>query len=462
MTMRMRNQRPILLLLLIVAAIVALTVCTVKAEEASPYRIVLTAPGGWTNNNIAVIKVSITDRNSQGWQRIEYRMNDSGWLDCEDQFDQNKAQITVHENGTFALRVTDPSGRTFEETARVTTIDKKAPVVTAAIHGKSLRIDVQDDLSGIGGIQVNSMLFTTVTNNVLVVELDQNMNKFEKLAIRAFDFAGNFSEPITLDNPHYEKPADPTPEPSATPTVKPTKKPSTSTVTEEPDAGTPLVSEQPTATDTSHHGLGSSLIYISDDRIPAVTAAPTAEPTAAPTPEPIIQTEYITIGPGMPYHADGNSHTLDVLYSAATNKQFITLQSKSGNTFYLVIDYDKPIDEEAEMYETYFLNLVDERDLLTLMSDEEKEEVPTPTPQIIYVTPEPTVVPAATTPPADTDKTDKPNQMTAIIALIGIIALVAGGVFVMRKSKGRSGPRADNDFDLGDDDDADETEQNQE
>ena len=48
------------------------------------------------------------------------------------------------------------------------------------------------------------------------------------------------------------------------------------------------------------------------------------------------------------------------------------------------------------MYETYFLNLVDERDLLALMSDEEKEEVPTPTPEIIYVTPEPTAVPAPT------------------------------------------------------------------
>ena len=164
----------------------------------------------------------------------------------------------------------------------------------------------------------------------------------------------------------------------------------------------------------------------------------------------------------MPYHADGNSHTLDVLYSAATNKQFITLQSKSGNTFYLVIDYDKPIDEEAEMYETYFLNLVDERDLLALMSDEEKEEVPTPTPEIIYVTPEPTAVPAATAPPVETDKTDKPNQMTAIIALIGIIALVAAGFFFMRKSKGKSGSSGDTDFDLGDDDDTDETEQNQE
>ena len=80
----------------------------------------------------------------------------------------------------------------------------------------------------------------------------------------------------------------------------------------------------------------------------------------------------------MPYLADGNGHTLDVLYSAATNKQFITMQTKSGNTFYLVIDYDKPIDEAAEMYETYFLNLVDERDLMALMSEEEK---PTATPQ---------------------------------------------------------------------------------
>ena len=447
MTMRMRNQRPILLLLLIVAAIIALTVCTVKAEEASPYRIVLTAPGGWTNNNIAVIKVSITDRNSQGWQRIEYHMNEGGWLDCEDQFDQNKAQITVHENGTFALRVTDPSGRTFEETARVTTIDKKAPVVTAAIHGKSLRIDVQDDLSGIGGIQVNSMLFTTVTNNVLVVELDQNMNKFEKLAIRAFDFAGNFSEPITLDNPHYEKPADPTPEPSVTPTVKPTKKPSASTVTEEPDAGTPLVSEQPTATDTSHHGLGSSLIYVTDEDVPAATAVP----TVAPTPEPIIEKEYITIGPGMPYLADGNSHTLDVLYSAATNKQFITLQTKSGNTFYLVIDYDKPIDEEAEMYETHFLNLVDERDLLALMTDEEKEEVPTPTPEIIYVTPEPTAAPVPTTVPVETEKDQGPDQMTAILALAAIVLLAGAGAFLFFRNKGKGTSRpSDTDFDLED------------
>ena len=462
MTLRMRNARP-LWLLVFLSVIIALTACTVRAEEANPYRIVLTAPGGWTNNNAAVIKVSITDRSNIGWQRIEYRMNSGGWLDCEDLFDQGKGEITVHDNGSFALRVTDPSGKTYEETATVTTIDLSAPVVTAVIYDQTLRIDVRDDLSGIGGVQVNSMLFTTVEGNVLEVELDQNMNKFEKLAIRAFDFAGNFSEPVTLENPHYEKPADPTPEPTATPTAKPTKKPTATAEASEPEETVRPV--QPAATESTQHGLGSSLIYITDEDIPVVpvvTATPTAEPTAAPTPEPIIQTEYITIGPGMPYLADGNSHTLDVLYSAATNKQFITLQSKSGNTFYLVIDYDKPIDEEAEMYETYFLNLVDERDLLALMSDEEKEEVPTPTPEIIYVTPEPTAVPVPTAAPTEQEKTDKPSQMTAIIALVGIAALAIIGVVVFKKNKnGGSKMMSDNDFDLRDED-ADESEQSEE
>ena len=195
--------------------------------------------------------------------------------------------------------------------------------------------------------------------------------------------------------------------------------------------------------------MGNSLIYIYDESVATVM------PTTAPTPEPIIQTEYITIGPGMPYHANGNSHTLDVLYSAATNKQFITLQSKNGNTFYLVIDYDKPIDEEAEMYETYFLNLVDERDLLALMSDEEKETLPTPTPEIIYVTPVPTAVPTQTVTPIEAEKKDKPDQMTSIVVLAAIITI--GGIctvlFLKNKGPGSKARTADNDFDMDEDDD---------
>lgn len=54
-------------------------------------------------------------------------------------------------------------------------------------------------------------------------------------------------------------------------------------------------------------------------------------------------------------------------YDKATNKQFITVQTSGGNTFYIVIDYDKPTDEDGEQYQTYFLNMVDEADLLAAM-----------------------------------------------------------------------------------------------
>ena len=81
------------------------------------------------------------------------------------------------------------------------------------------------------------------------------------------------------------------------------------------------------------------------------------EETTAPEPEP-------TIEPGEGFSEDGNLVTRDLLYDEHTNKQFITVQTSGGNTFYIVIDYDKPVDEKGEQYETYFLNMVDEADLL--------------------------------------------------------------------------------------------------
>ena len=81
------------------------------------------------------------------------------------------------------------------------------------------------------------------------------------------------------------------------------------------------------------------------------------EETQAPEPEP-------TIEPGEGFSEEGNLVTRDLLYDEHTNKQFITVQTSGGNTFYIVIDYDKPVDEEGEQYETYFLNVVDEADLL--------------------------------------------------------------------------------------------------
>ena len=81
------------------------------------------------------------------------------------------------------------------------------------------------------------------------------------------------------------------------------------------------------------------------------------EETTAPEPEP-------TIEPGEGFSEEGNLVTRDLLYDEHTNKQFITVQTSGGATFYIVIDYDKPVDEDGEQYQTYFLNTVDEADLL--------------------------------------------------------------------------------------------------
>ena len=74
-----------------------------------------------------------------------------------------------------------------------------------------------------------------------------------------------------------------------------------------------------------------------------------------------------TVDPGEGFTEDGNLVTRDLLYDKATTKQFITVQTSGGNTFYIIIDYDKPTDEDGEQYQTYFLNMVDEADLLAAM-----------------------------------------------------------------------------------------------
>ena len=59
------------------------------------------------------------------------------------------------------------------------------------------------------------------------------------------------------------------------------------------------------------------------------------------------------------YHTD---------YSDGSGQQFITLVSKSGNTFYLVIDRNSKGAQTV-----HFLNLVDEADLLSLMEEEDAD-----------------------------------------------------------------------------------------
>ena len=66
-----------------------------------------------------------------------------------------------------------------------------------------------------------------------------------------------------------------------------------------------------------------------------------------------------------PLTPDGNATLVD---DYGGNKQLITVTTKSGNYFYIIIDRD----DEGENT-VHFLNQVDEKDLLQLMEDEQTE-----------------------------------------------------------------------------------------
>jgi hypothetical protein len=178
-------------------------------------------------------------------------------------------------------------------------------------------------------------------------------------------------------------------------------------------------------------------------------AEPTPAPTATPDPAP-------TVEPGTPFSEDGNLIVRDLLYDKHTNKQFITVETRNGKIFYIVIDYDKPIDEDLEQYHTYFLNMVDERDLLDIIEEEDLPQNSAP-----IVTPEPS--PAPSPEPSPSPGAQDPgaqNNTGGFVAVLLIVAVIAAGVFCFfkfRKPKQSVKGKSDlDDYDFGEDEDEDE------
>ena len=75
----------------------------------------------------------------------------------------------------------------------------------------------------------------------------------------------------------------------------------------------------------------------------------------------------------VPLTPDGNLTLVDdVSGEEAEDKQFVTVVSKNGNYFYLVID------RAGDRQNVYFLNLVDEEDLLALIEEDKPKQQETP------------------------------------------------------------------------------------
>ena len=167
---------------------------------------------------------------------------------------------------------------------------------------------------------------------------------------------------------------------------------------------------------------------------------------------------------------DGNLTLIDDIGSSTkAGKQFITLESKNGNVFYMIIDRD---DEGEET--VHFLNQVDEADLMALTGEEETPSVCSCTTKCVAGTvntscpvcavnmtecvgkeakPE---VPAEPTEPA-AEEPEKKSGVGGILVVLLIVALGGGAafyIFKQKKAKPQTKGSADlDDYDYGEDED---------
>lgn len=132
--------------------------------------------------------------------------------------------------------------------------------------------------------------------------------------------------------------------------------------------------------------------------------------------------------PEKPLTPDGNLTLVDdVGAESSVGKQFVTLVSKNGNYFYLIIDRDDKGNSTV-----HFLNQVDEVDLMSLMEKEDAEKLQAELnqkeePKVEETQPEEKVE------VIEEHEPDKPMNLLPIVVLV--IVIIGGGIFVFMKLK---------------------------
>ena len=416
------------LALAVVMVLVVLTVFATPAlawSEDPSISIQITPPTGWTNRD-ANVAITVTDHAGNGFERVMVK-GEGNWRDITAVLEQEESRyngvLAVSDNCTVSVTVTGWDGQTYEESRYIDCFDRAAPTLRTSFTAKNFRVEATDTASGVAAVYVDGCKYTDLTNGAVDVPLTKIGTSAATISVQAEDNVGNRSQAVTAANPNYKSAAEPetTPKPvQTTPSV--TAKPVTSTT--------------PTT--------------------PTAPKEPDEEPSS-----------------GTALTPEGNMSLSDDINSASSDeKQFITVTTKNGNYFYLIID--RAEDGENTVH---FLNQVDEADLLALMEDG------TVTPAVCSCAdkckagavntscelcavdmtecvgkeppPEPDPDPVAD-PEPDPEPETKPDNKNGLMVVVLVVALAGGGAAYFLKFKKKKpdtkGSANLDDYDYGDED----------
>ena len=155
--------------------------------------------------------------------------------------------------------------------------------------------------------------------------------------------------------------------------------------------------------------------------------APKVTVTEEKSKEEQKEVEKDTTGPALT--PEGNLTLVDdVGYTSTKGKQFVTLVSKNGNYFYLIIDRDDKGNNTV-----HFLNQVDEMDLMALMNEEDAEKLKAELAQKEEASKPKEELPVKEEVEIVEEKEEKPVNLLPFVVLVIVIA--SGGIFAFIKFK---------------------------
>ena len=123
---------------------------------------------------------------------------------------------------------------------------------------------------------------------------------------------------------------------------------------------------------------------------------------------------------GTPFSVPGNGQLVDDM-ADDESKQFLTVQTKNGNTFFMVLDRSNNTEN------VYMLSMIDENDLAEFIG-ETKDEPETEQPSVVIPKTEKPSVPDEAETEAELDEKEEKKGGMNTGALLAVVVLLAGGI----------------------------------